>query len=143
MVHFPSENTQPGSAKTVADILTAAADLIDKPGAWTQYQWARNAAGQPVGVLDGAVCWDIAGAIVRVAPDYSGIAFSLDAALKDTVGKSMSGWNDAPGRTQSEAVAALRAAAVKARTPAADTQVGTGGEAEREPKNTPTNGDSQ
>ena len=92
-------------------VLNLAADLIEPEGAWTQHQWARDASGQPVGVLDGAVCWDIAGAIVRVAPDYSGIAFALDSALKGIVGKSMSGWNDAPGRTQAEAVAALRAAA--------------------------------
>ena len=46
LVHSPSAHTQPGSAKTVADILTAAADLIEPEGAWTQYQWARNAAGR-------------------------------------------------------------------------------------------------
>lgn len=76
-----------------------------------------------------AVCWCVLGATEKVDPDNSAAA---DEYLSRYLGRTVGDWNDAPERTQAEVVAALRAAAEKARTASA---VGIG--AADEPK-TPT-----
>jgi len=125
-VHSPSAHTQPGAATTVADILTAAADLIAQPGAWTQLggdddgsggECARDENGNPVSAVDSdAACWCLFGAIERVT---NGHDVRIVRALEWLTAKrsdDLVGFNDAPERTQDEVVAALRAAADKART---------------------------
>jgi len=126
LVHSPSAHTQPGSAKTVADILTAAADLIDKPGAWTQHVFAKSspdATDHLSGYDPKAVCWCALGAMEAAAGEElscMAIFGQAETFLVAEVGNVPS-WNDAPNRTQAEVVAALRAAADKART---DSSVG-------------------
>jgi len=137
LVHSPSAHTQPGTVKTVADILTAAADLIEKPGAWTQGALARHANGNPVGPAEAnATCWCLYGALDRVTGVrcYEGAAADVLAGM---LPGTVSGWNDRTGRTQAEVVAALRAAADKARTAAETGSVGTKASAEVNQKDTP------
>ena len=92
----------------IARILNAAADLIEPDGAWTQGAAARNADGKVS--LENATCWCLYGAIGNFAEE------SWDVVWEDF--KRLSGirapiaWNDAPERTQSEVVEALRAAAL-------------------------------
>lgn len=124
LVHSPSAHTQPGAAKTVADILAAAADLIEPEGAWTQSEFMRDPTGivssEDEPLLPDANCWCALGAIAQVCdlnPWESWAGHPADAAmwaLAGVVGRSVAGWNDAPGRTQAEVVAALREAAAKA-----------------------------
>jgi len=101
---------------TIAEVLTRAADLIEPEGAWLQGEMAEDADGFEVSAGEPtAVCWCIAGAIRRVSsanPGLYGLARNL---LLDHIGESLVTWNDAPERTQAEVVAALRAAAEKAR----------------------------
>ena len=110
--------TQPGSAKTVADILTAAADLIEPEGRWTQGAFARTGKGRVIGPCEKAAeCFCGIGAIYRVG----GVGHLSDAAMAELDRYArrrrhdmFAGWNDTEGRTQAEVVAALRASAAKA-----------------------------
>jgi len=157
LVHSASLHTQPGSAKTVADILTAAADLIEPEGAWTQRAYARDRDGEDIEDRSSyyedepefeAVCYCAIGAIMTAAgerPDRVGQddMGALEVFACFVGEESIHIWNDNPERTQAEVVAALRAAAEKARTAVEGPSVGTQGEARSEPKTLPTNGDSQ
>jgi hypothetical protein len=119
LVHSPPAHTQPGSAKTVADILTAAADLIAKPGAWTQGTFARTENGKNTGWKeDDAECFCVAGAILRVGgAGHLNRAWNVfDDWTRSKGFRHLAGWNDDPKRTQEEVVAALRAVAEKATT---------------------------
>jgi hypothetical protein len=101
---------------TVSDILNRAADLIEPEGAWTQYTLALNkdhVSCDPK--QDDAACFCAMGAIVRAAniedDEYYEAALT---ELSAHVGFHVPTWNDAPERTQSEVVSALRAAALAA-----------------------------
>lgn len=104
--------------KGVADVLNAAADLLDKPGAWTQNEFARDAAGRAVYHTSSlATCWCARGAIAAVndeEDDHTANNRNWKAAAQ-LMGfhdvHDIEQWNDAPGRTQAEVVAALREAA--------------------------------
>lgn len=110
----------------VRDILNAAADLIEPEGAWTVEAEARNAAGQDIDVLDlddseddtNPVCWCAGGAIFKAANKLGNnrsLASSALRFLESSLGvASVPAWNDEPGRTQAEVVAALRKAAEEA-----------------------------
>ncbi|MBI0530887.1 DUF6197 family protein [Sphingomonas sp. TX0522] len=104
----------PITGEEVADVLERAADLIAKPGAWTQGNYARDAAGE--GLHDGfnpaAVCWCAYGAIEKVTNEGMGGDLRNAAANAIPWGPF---WNDAPERTQAKVVAALRSAATAAR----------------------------
>ena len=142
--------------KTVADILTAAADLIEPEGRWTQRAYARDRDGADIEDRSSyyedepefeAVCYCAIGAIMTAAgerPDRVGQddIGALEAFAGFVGEESIHIWNDAAERTQAEVVAALRAAAEKARTAVEGPSVGTQ-ERESEPKTLPTNGDSQ
>lgn len=149
--HSASLHTQPGSVKTVADILTAAADLIEPEGRWTQGHTARDRDGRVVPCdARNAFCYCAIGALWRAG----GLARLTEArtALAQALGyhadkynrwrgkAPVPCWNDAPERTQAEVVAALRAAAEKARTAVEGPSVGTSNASE---PSTPANGDSQ
>ncbi len=95
---------------TVADVLNAAADLID--GGAVQWGFGEDLSRSVVcmGTAMGRVCnadvnRDVIEHLARTLgwtrdkPDVLGFIFN---------------WNDAPGRTQAEVVAALRAAAERA-----------------------------
>lgn len=98
----------PGEASSV---LSAAADIIEKPGAWTQRAYARDAKGEWVRPTSSpaAVSFCLMGAVERVmgnsygAP-YRAIARGFDAVY-DT---GPADYNDTRGRTQEEVVAAAR-----------------------------------
>lgn len=107
-----------GGVLGVAEVLDRAADLIEPVGAWTQHVFARNAAGKPTGLsaFSGPpVCYCALGATSYAAGDNSAADSAADALLRDIVGGDIDEWNDAPGRTQAEVVAALRSAAEAAR----------------------------
>lgn len=90
---------------TVADVLERAADLIEPEGAWYQ----GNYTG-PNGK-----CFCMLGAVRRAGGfthDVNPVTEELYWSLETS---SISDWNDEPGRTQQEAVSALRMTAARAR----------------------------
>lgn len=90
--------------KSTADILREARKLIERPEAWTQGVWARNAAGAEVEESSSdAVCWCSVGAIFRVAPRQNYDVIRALAAL--TGGMSPIAFNDT--HTHAEVLAAL------------------------------------
>lgn len=101
--------------------LLAAADLLERPGAWTQNVFARNSGGENVGVRhDSAACWCAMGAIRRIGggaqtPATRDAVSALETMLSDGARNVSSDddvwipkWNDAEGRTQAEVVAMFR-----------------------------------
>lgn len=99
---------------TVPEVLKAAADLIEKPDAWTQKTNARGADGFTLMALNpAATCWCIDGAIIRVAgntPERAYAATFLERLLGDRIYM----FNDHPDCTQEMAVEYLRLAAEEA-----------------------------
>lgn len=107
----------PITGEEVADVLERAADLIAKPGGWTQGRY--KAAGED--------CYCASGAIVVPLmndPVLGHVAFAAEAffgrylrernAIPD--GKNpVPYWNDMEDRQQAEVVTALRSAATAAR----------------------------
>lgn len=98
--------------QSVGDVLEAAADLLSKPGAWTQ------------GAFREGDCFCVLGAIAFITGDnpdgswYGNTAAAAREPLAMVVGVKtydVVGWNDDPERTQDEVVAKLREAAAKAR----------------------------
>lgn len=88
--------------QTLAEVLDAAANLIEPEGAWTQHEWGH----------DGCYCLD--GALM--AAKGTGYTFpELDLIREVTGAESAIHWNDADHRTQAEVVAKLREAAELAR----------------------------
>lgn len=106
--------------KTPADVLLAAAELLEKPGAWTQNTFGLGdcycvrsaisaAAGQPYrSAGDGP-------AELALAKTLPGFDTTRDGDLFGHSGSVIVRWNDATERTQSEVVAKLREAAALAR----------------------------
>ena len=86
----------------VADVLNGAADLIERDG-WTRLVEVNS---------DGAHCTYGA---MKAQPgfDMSAVVW-LQNFLSSHGPSSIVGWNDHPGRTKAEVVAALRAAAERA-----------------------------
>ncbi len=119
--------------KTVADILTAAADLIEPEGAWLQGAYTEDLR-----------CFCTLGALAHVSCKGATVVGSLAPAKTlaaylnaedSSADRVITRWNDAPERTQAEVVATLRAAAKKARTAPSDTQPGLPGEVNQSPAN--------
>lgn len=117
---IPTEQAAP--PVLVSEILSKAADLIDKPGAWTQEEFAKAEDGthwiEDEEAFDGAVCWCALGAVAVATNENpwsiwgsETLAGKAQFALTEVVGFPVAGWNDAPERTQAEVVAALREAA--------------------------------
>ena len=97
-----------------SEVLAKAADLIEPEGAWTQNAYARGKSGRPVDPENKryAVCWCAVGAISRIAAAGSAPWWTARRPLERVIGQScLPDWNDTPGRTQAEVVAAFRAAA--------------------------------
>lgn len=107
----------------VADVLNRAADLLEKPGAWTQGAFARADDGtdlddfsrddQPV-----PACFCLYGAIGHVIGQHPEQYCDADQYLMKAIGvgsiRAVADWNDATARTQAEVVDALRRAAAAA-----------------------------
>lgn len=105
---------------SVADVLNRAADLLEKPGAWTQGEYDRHPLHQE------SRCFCAIGAIVEAQgalhvrcedDDPACITFArwLDASEPHPF--MIARWNDAPERTQAEVVAAFREAARQSERP--------------------------
>lgn len=107
-----------------SEILSAAADLIEQPGKWTQYHFGANEAGvSTLSDVHRATCFCLLGAIdkVRGAEQFGG-TFAIDLALEylpseivNNPDLTVADWNDEPNRTAEEVAEALRQAAEKAR----------------------------
>ena len=100
---------------TPTEILIAAREKIER--GWAQGEYARAKNGNPIGYnAEKAVCWCSIGAIIAVDDDDP-----TDRAvytLSDIVGRDITEWNDAPGRTQAEVLAAFdKAIEASKRTP--------------------------
>ena len=103
---------------TVAEILNKAADLIEPKGAWVKGFLAKDEQGR--GYKDGMprnpVCFCAEGA-VQAAAGKANLSLerqAFDALRRVLPTDFIHEWNDAPDRTQTEVVAALRAAAIEA-----------------------------
>ena len=117
---IPGGDAASGAGR-VAAVLNAAADLLEKPGAWTQGEMARDESGSGVEERDPkAQCWCVIGAVARATTDLTGWVSNTYVEARTTlalaVGTDADGgipdWNDTPGRTQAEVVKALRHAAL-------------------------------
>lgn len=97
-----------------SEVLAKAADLIEPEGAWIQRSYARDRMGHFVDYTSpGAACWCAEGAIFRQIPDadMSDVnAVWRFIAMAEPEAHDTPYWNDRPGRTQAEVVAALRKA---------------------------------
>ena len=108
---------------SVFKVLNAAADLLEKPGAWTQGAYGRLPSGrEALNVREDAVCRCVIGAIFTVLPPESGCLQDVEKGaavqtMNEFLGIRAYHWNDAPERTQAEVVAALREAASKSESP--------------------------
>jgi len=88
----------------IAKVLNAAADLLEKPGAWMQ--------GKSSGVrADGTRCFCTMGAIRHLTGESHSDAeeYFRDRHLPEWGG--ITGWNDHPGQKQDNVVETLRLAA--------------------------------
>lgn len=96
----------------VADVLNGAADLIERDG-WCQNQYRS---------VDGGRCLTRALADALDLPlngpalwQHNPLYLDAEAVLQHVTGRwTIVGFNDEPGRTKAEVVAAIRAAAVQA-----------------------------
>ena len=91
-------------------IFLRAAELVEQ--GWTTTTMARDKGGDPVWWDDArAVRFCAMGAVWRASAD-AGLTLNdtrwLASLLRESVGNSASGWNDAPGRTAEEVAAKLR-----------------------------------
>jgi hypothetical protein len=95
---------------TVSEKLAAIADEIEQhPERWTQGAYARDKDGTDVG-LDrsaDAVCWCALGLTFRDEVDRTTLYAVVESIITE---RSVSHWNDAPGRTAAEVAAAFRRA---------------------------------
>ena len=124
----PKSPTPMGGA-SVSEVLAAAADLLEKPGAWTQGAMARvglisvgpldTRQGQPTcRCAEAAIIWTHYHRTLKQG--WPGLGRCLDA-LRSIIGtRFVTAWNDAPERTQAEVVDALRQAARQASIPTAE-----------------------
>lgn len=104
-------------SKSAADVLTKAAEIVDR--GWCQHWYAKDAAGNAIGMTPSgalkveAVSFCAVGAIIRAdgGDDFSGY-HPYVGYLERAIGRApISEWNDARGRTKGEVIAALHQAA--------------------------------
>lgn len=100
---------------TTAEILKAAREKV--AAGWTQGENARDEDGNPVGA-GAAACWCAYGAIDAATPreglgyaEFYRVRSDAMLILRDAIGlpgtNRIADWNDAPGRTQAEVLAAF------------------------------------
>lgn len=81
-------------------------ELLSQPGAWTQRTMARDKYGEGTAIFSSnAVCWCVMGAIKKI---YPGNYFDYWGEVEDALRTTVQDWNDAPERTQEDAVALLK-----------------------------------
>ena len=91
-----------GDAVSAADKLREARKLIER--GWCQHHYAEDAAGNIAEVGDdAAVAWCAAGALWKAG---TGI-YEVGLMKRAIGGCATDAWNDAPGRTQAEVLAAF------------------------------------
>lgn len=101
----------------VRAVLLEAADIIEKPGAWIQGDYARiRHTGCSVQATDPrADCFCGVGALMHVAARRGwlgqGVLPAASLAAGDAAGAEFFSFNDADGRTAAEVAAVLRKAA--------------------------------
>lgn len=105
------------NTQTIID-LTAARELIAKPGGWTHTAFARALSGVWVNPIDvAAVSWCSVGSVFCATgkenladwgPREGCAIDALSRSLPPTA-VALAHWNDAPGRTQAEVVALFTA----------------------------------
>jgi plasmid stability protein len=102
-------------ASEVRALLLDAAEVLRTKG-WTQRTYARDAEGAPVGEWSrGAVCFCSVGAL-RCAAASAGSSSHAEYEAREALSRAMGGnrvpaWNDYPGRTLDEVLAAFARAA--------------------------------
>lgn len=102
----------------VSQVLSEAADLLEKPGAWTQKALSRDASGRLVHPFSAGACsFCMAGAIGRVVGTGSVYCEETLPAMDFVEGilDRIPSYNDHPRRTQGQIVATLRRAAALAK----------------------------
>ncbi len=113
----PSDQIPEGGERKPSEILSAAADLIEPEGAWTQGAYARLEGGlSGYGFEPGVLCRCAVGGVYGAIGGFP--AEDIASFFRHTPHESIGHfqlWNDAPERTQAEVVTALRQAAEKAR----------------------------
>lgn len=93
---------------TTSEILERAAELIEPDDVWQQQpDDGHHCAASAIGFASGNIKWS--------EWDYTGYQIAYSHFARHVGTKSVANWNDAPGRTQSEVVQALRDAAAAAR----------------------------
>jgi hypothetical protein len=103
----------PDPESTTAQILNAAADLIER--GWILQPEAVDADGRKVFPTHAdAIAWSVTGAITRAAPDPDSVFRAVAALSRSLRIDGIEEWQTRLGRTQAEVVAALRAAAEEA-----------------------------
>ena len=103
---------------TSTDILLAAADLLDAPGAWCRGAFARDAESRPVSARDpSAECWCAFGAISRASQDADHAAHDTacmrlsEQLAREGYEPGIVDWNEDDFRTRTQVVRMLRRAA--------------------------------
>ena len=109
------DRTPPSDDQTPQGILNAAADLIERTG-WTQGFSALDSYGDSCYISSpAATCYCAYGAVIKSHADLGGgrgllgPAFDIFRANAQTT-DGVIDWNDQPGRTKEEVIAALRGA---------------------------------
>lgn len=100
--------------EAVAAVLERAADRIERPGAWTQGAYARDAGGDSVEANStSATCWCADGALNVETGDYDILLYaSALSALGGSVPLNcVVAWNDRPTQTAANVAATMRKAA--------------------------------
>jgi len=117
---------------TPLGILKAARDGISTPEKWTKDSLARDAAGEPVRVLDAnAVCWCAQGIVCKVSGVVIGVAETYTDAYRDARamlrlclhGGNLPEFIDDPATTHSDILALFGQAITKAEDAALPTPV--------------------
>jgi hypothetical protein len=108
---------------SLRETLNAAADLLEKPGAWIQGSYGQKPTGEPTYRPSEASCFCLVGAISKAAGgkrldeahSYRGsLAFEALEVVDSVTPIVAHIWNDQQHRTQAEVVQALRDAALAA-----------------------------
>lgn len=91
-------------ATTVKEVLIAAKWILENHG-WCQGYYRKNAEGQDIYTLDGAVCFCSIGAIMAVetaVETTDRLAEKATKLLDKASGSNVVFWNDMPGRTKKQ-----------------------------------------
>jgi hypothetical protein len=100
------------------EVLQKARALVEQPETWTQHTFARNAEGAPrhENWDDDACAFCIRGALNKAVGRHVGINDDCYMAIRNAVGgQALARFNDTPGRSHAEVLAAFDRAIEAAR----------------------------